>query len=150
MNKKFNFKLLPLLKLRKFKENQVLTELASYNDKIITLENMLSSIDKSMDEFHDYVNKGDSSGSLDSSLVKYYSDFVTARSAKRAQLRTKVKNLEGERSEVLLRLNKAKSDIKVIENLMEKEKEKFKKMVEKKEQEEIEENFLLRKGREKC
>ena len=37
MNKKFNFKLLPLLKLRKFKENQVLSELASFNEEILNI-----------------------------------------------------------------------------------------------------------------
>ena len=135
-----------LLKLRKFREEQVVSELGKCNQKLYLLGEELKKLETNITSFQERVNSKGRDGKLDSSLLLYFSDFIRASLANRDELRDKIKSQKEKQNEILERLAKAKAEVKVIENLKDKNKEEFMKMINKIEQKEIEENYLLRKG----
>lgn len=143
MAKKFKFKLEALLKVRKFREEQLKVELGSINQEMQQVRNRIEELKNEIKESYleqEKVFETDTSGQL-ARFFPYYID------AKRADIKANENLLHslGKRYENKLKeVGEAMGESKLISNMREKEKDSWKKKNDKKELSEIEEVLSMR------
>lgn len=148
MAKKFKFKLDGLLKVREFKEKRIKVELGEI---LKDIEQTKANIDKAkldIEECYkaqeDFLNEP-----AGASMVQFFPQFIEAKTEDYKAQENILYSLQRKYEEKRRELAEAKGDVKVIENLKEKNKTAFEKSTEKKRQEDIDELMQAKRHREK-
>ncbi len=145
ITKKFNFKLESLLKIRKLKEKVEEIELAKISKEINHHKDLLVKYNNELSLIYDYYEK--STQSLNS--VKVLQDFPFAIDKKRlsiAEEERKIDKLNIKYNDQVKKFNLARGETKIIQKIKEKDFLKHKKLINKKEEEDLEELFRIRKN----
>jgi len=145
ITKKFNFKLESLLKIRKLKEKVEEIELAKISKEINHHKDLLVKYNNELSLIYDYYEK--STQSLNS--VKVLQDFPFAIDKKRlsiAEEERKIDKLNIKYNDQVKKFNLARGETKIIQKNKEKDFLKHKKLINKKEEEDLEELFRIRKN----
>ena len=136
--KKYKFKLEALLKIRKLKEEQCKMEIGRIQVRIKELENQIAQQDAGINEAYDMQEKALERG-MEGLEVRFHPYYVEGK-------RTHIRALEMEKSRYqeyveykYEELSKLRADVKVITQMKEKDHLKYKKNLEKKMNERIEE-----------
>ena len=142
---KYKFKLEALLKLRKFKEQQLKVELGRIVSEIQRVKNKIEEYKRHIGEAYDGQEKilqGETNGEM----IKFFPYFVEAKKVAIANELEKLNGLQEQYQQKVLEMKQARGETKVIDKLKEKDKNVFKKEKAKKEFEKIEEMRILRQG----
>jgi len=142
--KKFKFSLDGLLKLREFKETQVKTELG----KIITkIENTKQTIVQAELDIRNYLDEQDKliDGSAMARDIQQLLRYIKGLEAKKVKLKEELVEHHKAFELKKIELANAMADVKLIANLKDKKHTEHKKAQEKKQQQDIEELFNMRK-----
>jgi flagellar FliJ protein len=140
--KKFKFKLEALLKLRKLEEDKVKMRLGKLNIEKSRIEDDLKNQNKSID-----ISYNSQEESLKTKLkaqsLAFYPEYVEAKYANIAILKSKLNDLNDATKNQLALLERQKAKTKVMVEMKEKKQTEHKKEQEKKMYETIEENNIL-------
>lgn len=142
---KYKFKLEGLLKLRKFKEQQLKVELGRIVSERQRVENRIEELKSHIGEAYEgqeKVLKGEASGEM----IKFFPYFVEAKNMAIDNEVEKLKGLQIQYEEKVIEMKQARGETKVIDKLKEKDKNVFMKEKAKKDFEKIEEMRILRQG----
>lgn len=139
--KGFKFKLSPLLKIRKLKEDQCKMEIGKLQKKLKELhdelQNQHTGISSAYRDLENTVENG--ATGLD---LKFYPYFVQGKRTNIKILESKMNALDNAIKEKFQELAKLRADVKVIESMKEKHLESYKKEYNKKLDESLEEQVL--------
>jgi flagellar export protein FliJ len=145
--KKFQFSLEALLKIKGFSEKKCKTELSELLKKKKDLNLKIKQIDNEINNAYDFHNTSDSE--IKGSFFSMLPDFLNGKRLVLIQEEKKIRNLDE-----LIELKKKElaslmGEVKRFSGLKEKEFINFKKVRNKKLDEEVEENYLMSKDRVK-
>lgn len=147
MAQKFKFKLDGLLKVREFKEKQIKLELgAILND----IEKAKGTIEKAQRDIEECYNAQEQFVSEPAAgrMVQFFPQFIQSKREEQKIQQNILYALEKKYNDKIKELATAKGDIKVLDNLKDKQKTEFTKIQEKKFQEQIDELTIVKKHRE--
>lgn len=136
--KGYSFKLEALLKIRKLKEEQC-------KMKIGRIQVEISQLDKRIADRSDYINEAYSaqenalSEGASGREVTFYPYFVEGNRASIRDILLEKKQLQQQVQQLYLELNKLRADVKVIAKMKENDQTKYKKSLDKKEFQNLEE-----------
>lgn len=136
--KKYKFKLDALLKLRTLKEDQCKMQIGQLRVEITRLQSLIDDHHKGIELAYDSQEGALGSGLIGQEL-RFHPYFVEGKRAHIGKIQKQIKILEEQAQEKYLELNQLRGDVKVIAEMKEKDQVKFKKEVQKKQFEEIEE-----------
>lgn len=136
--KGFKFKLDPVLKIRKLKEEQCKMEIGRYQVQIKTLKEEIERHHSGIEQSYESQEKGLSQG-LSGQEVQFHPFFVQGKVAHIRKINEQVKDLEQTVQQKYIELNTLRADVKVIEKMKEKKTTEYKKDLQKKQYEVIEE-----------
>lgn len=142
---KYKFKLEGLLKLRKFKEQQLKVELGRIVGEKIRVENRIVELKGHIGEAYDGQEKV-LQGEANGEMIKFFPYFIEAKNSAIANEVNKLENLQNQYEEKVAEMKVARGETKVIDKLKEKDKNIFKKEKAKKDFGKIEEMRILRQG----
>lgn len=145
MAKKFEFRLEALLKLREFKEQEIKIELGRILTEIASVENQISNLHKNIDDSYrsqENIPHNQATGRF----ISFFPQYVEGLKADIAAKENMVFALKKKYQERLKEMHVARGETKVISNLKDKEKVIFKKEVDKKIQQDIEDNLIITKS----
>ena len=144
MAKKFKFRLEGLLKVREFSEKNLKIELGQLLKEAQKVRERIQKLQDDLEEGHQSQEAITKQGT-DSEMLKFYPRFIQAKGEdiqnQENLLRSLERKIEKKRDELSL----ARGNVKMIENLKEKEKTSFKKEQEKKQQMDIEDILQMRR-----
>ena len=140
MKKRFEFKLAPVLKLRKYKQKNAEFELGKVNRRI---EETIDDIDKRKSDIELFQSELNKNPTME--MIKYFTGFIYGHEGKIKSLQEELQRLYEDQKEKIEILSKAKADSEILENMKEDKLKKFKKDYQKQVDLEIEENFLIMK-----
>lgn len=146
MAKKFKFKLEGLLKVRHFKEEQLKVELGVINQEVLAVQDRIAQLYREIDDSYteqEKIYETDTSGQL----AKFFPYYIEA---KREDIKTNqnlLYSLKKKYERKLSDVAAAMGDTKLLANMKDKEKDSWKKKVQKKEFSEIEEVLSMRHPR---
>ena len=140
MKKRFEFKLAPVLKLRKYKQKNAEFELGKVNRRI---EETIDDIDKRKSDIELFQSELNKNPTME--MIKYFTGFIYGHEGKIKSLQEELRRLYEDQKEKIEILSKAKADSEILENMKEDKLKKFKKDYQKQVDLEIEENFLIMK-----
>ncbi|MAE59538.1 MAG: hypothetical protein CME69_11690 [Halobacteriovorax sp.] len=148
MAKKFKFKLDGLLKVREFKEKRIKVELGEI---LKDIEQTKANIDKAKLDIEECYKAQEAflNEPAGASMVQFFPQFIEAKTEDYKAQENILYSLQRKYEEKRRELAEAKGDVKVIENLKEKNKTAFEKSTEKKRQEAIDELMQAKRHREK-
>lgn len=139
--KGYKFKLDAVLKVRKLKEDQCKMQLGKIqveiNKRKEAIEDHKRGIEASYESHEAGLNQG-----LNGRELMFHPYFVQTKNAHIKQIETEIESLELERIQKLDELTKLRGDVKIMEDMKEKDKLKYKKHIEKKQWEDLEEQIL--------
>ncbi len=148
MTKKFKFKLDGLLKVREFKEKKIKLELGEILKEIEQTKSNIAKAQVDIEECYvaqeDFVNQPAAG-----SMVQFFPQFIEAKRADQKAQENILLSLQRKYDEKVKELATAKGEVKVIDNLKEKNLKEFKKKREKTLQESIDELTMAKKHRER-
>ena len=147
MSKKFKFKLNGLLKIREFREKKVKLELGNILSEI---ERTKARIAKDQEEIEECYRAQEAilSQPTAGQMAQFFPQYIqTKREDQKAQGNI-LRSLERHYQDKLKELAQAKGEVKVIDNLREKEEAQFNKTEAKKFQETLDEYTMIKKYRE--
>jgi flagellar export protein FliJ len=140
--KKFSFKLEAILKVRQIKEDQCKMQMGRIQVEINHLKNQIEVINQGVAKAYDsqegFLNSGTSG-----QQIRFYPYFVEGNRNQIKHLQYEISVLEQELSEKQTELARLRGDVKIIENMKEKEFQKFKKEYNKQQELKIEEQILM-------
>jgi flagellar FliJ protein len=142
---KYKFKLEALLKLRKFKEQQIKVELGRIVSEIQRVKNKIEDFKGHIGEAYEGQEKvlqSETSGEM----IKFFPYFIEAKSAAIKSEVGTLAELQEQYDLKIIEMKEARGETKVIDKLKEKDKSIFKKEKEKSEFAKIEEMRILRQG----
>ncbi|TNF01000.1 MAG: flagellar export protein FliJ [Deltaproteobacteria bacterium] len=148
MAKKYKFKLQGLMKLREFKEKRVKLELGEIVSEIQNLKDEITAIEKQIDEAYESFHATSKNGA-DGKFLQFYPFYIQG---KREDIKNKenlIYSLERRMEVKRKELSEARGEVKVLENLREKEFTAWKKETMKKAQEDIDDLMTIRRNLEK-
>lgn len=140
---KFKFKLDGLLKVREFKEQKIKIELASILKEIAEVEDAIEKINIAIGEAYDAQDKFLEDASA-GRMIQFFPMFIQGKKEDLKHKDSLLWALRKKYEAKVLELGKARGDVKVLENFKDKKKTEHHKTAEKKQQEEIEENFTMK------
>ena len=144
MDKKFKYKLEGLLKLRKFKEDTLKMELGKINRDMVQvkgkIEDLKSDVSASYDNQERFLKN-----QTKSRMAQFYPSYIKGRKQAIENEEARLSALQKKYQRKLTELSVAMGETKVISNMKENEFDKFRKNVQKKEQEKNEEMIVMRK-----
>ena len=144
MASRFKFKLEGLLKLRHFKEEQLKVELGKINTDIQKTKNRINELQTHIEEA--YASQEKTLGTkTDGRLARFFPYFIQAKRDDIKSQENLLYSLERKYQAKLREVSLAMGESKLIQNMKEKDKEKWKKEKDKKEQEDIEELLHMRR-----
>jgi flagellar protein FliJ len=144
VKKKFRFKLEGLLKLKKFKEQQLKVELGQINQEILKTKQDIIDLNGHITETFESQEELMKT-SMNGQMARFFPYYIQA---KREDIKNKenlLYSLDKKFNRKLVEMKEAIGETKVIGNLKEKKKLEHKKEKEKKEYEEIEELLRMRR-----
>ncbi len=148
MAKKFKFKLDGLLKVREFKEKKIKLELGELLKEIEEAKNNIKKAQKDIEECYaaqeEFMNQPAAGN-----MVQFFPQFVEAKRADQKAQENILLSLNRQYDQKVQELAKAKGEVKVIDNLKEKQSNIHKKHLEKVLQESIDELTMIKKYRER-
>jgi flagellar FliJ protein len=145
--KKFDFKLAALLKLREFKEKKVKVELGDIVKMMVEIRDQIEQTNKDIDEGYLSQEKV-LSKTTNVRPIQFYAYFFEGKRNKIIELEKELKKLEVVYEEKRKELATARGEVKVIENLRDKQEILYQKKYEKKLQENLEELASIRRSTE--
>lgn len=139
--KKYKFKLDALLKIRKIREDQCKMEIGRIQVQITNLKNEVEKHNAGISEAYVLQEKSLESGAtgLENRFHPY---FVEGKRAHINKLEEQIEELEYRVQKFFQILSKLRADVKVIEEMKEKDKTEYKKQLNKKIHEDIEEQNM--------
>ena len=140
---KFKFKLDGLLKVREFKEKRIKIELAEILKEIADVEEAIEKINIAVGEAYDAQEKFLSDASA-GRMIQFFPMFIQGKKEDLKNKESLLWALKKKYAAKVEELGKARGDVKVLENFKDKKKTEHHKIAEKKIQEEIEENFIMK------
>lgn len=144
MAKRFSFKLEGLLKLRHFKEEQLKVELGQINGDIQRTKSRINDLKQHVEEA--YISQEKTLGTkTDGRLARFFPYFIQAKRDDIKAQENLLYSLERKYQIKLREVSLAMGESKVIQNMKEKDKNKWKKEKDKKEQEDVEELLHMRR-----
>ena len=141
MKKKYKFKLDAVLKIRKLKEEQVKMEIGRLNVEINNYENMVKQHSDNISEAYQ-AQEAELGKGLVGLEARFHPYFVQGKRAHIEALQAEIKMLQAKREKLYHDLNTRRGEVKVIENLKEKDYQAFKKQMNKKINENLEEDVI--------
>ncbi|MAF79254.1 MAG: flagellar export protein FliJ [Halobacteriovoraceae bacterium] len=145
MAKKFKFKLDGLLKVRRFKEEQLKVELGAINQEIQQVKNRISQLNKEIEDSYteqEKIFESDTSGQL----AKFFPYYIDAKREDIKANENLLYSLSKRYEKKLKEVGEAMGETKLLNKMRDKEKDSWKKSNEKKEFSEIEEVLSMRKA----
>ncbi len=145
MAKKFKFKLEGLMKIRKFKEEQLKVELGKINQEIMVVKNRIAELKTHIKDAYasqEVTLKSQSDGQL----ARFFPYFIQAKREDIKNQENLLYSLEKKFEKKLKEVSKAMGETKIIDGMKKDQKEKWKKENDKKEQEKIDEVISMRRG----
>ena len=142
--KKYKFKLEALLKMRKFKEKKIKQEIGEIVASIEFNKNKIKKIRSDIDKGYES-QEGITGAIVDGRMLRFYPSFFEASYKAIEDIESTIYALEKKYNHKLQELKIAMGEVKVVENMKDKDFEKFKKQIQKKEQEDIEELLQYKK-----
>lgn len=136
--KGFKFKLDAVLKIRKLKEEQCKMAIGRIQVRIRELEGYKRNHNVGIEQAYADQEKGLEEGMTGREL-QFHPFFVGGKKAHINQIDNEIQGLEDEVAELYESLKQLRADVKVIDEMKEKEKTKYKKKITKKQFEELEE-----------
>lgn len=125
------FKLDPVLKIRRLKEDQCKMEIGRLNVQINELKDTIIQHQQSIEQSYESHEEGLTVG-LTGQELRFHPYFIQGKRAHIDFIESQIKMLEGELAKKYTELNQLRADVKVIEKLKEKELKKHKKEYQKK------------------
>lgn len=145
MAKKFKFKLEGLLKIRKFKEEQLKVELGQINSEILAVKNRIKELNDHIREAY-LSQEATLKSQTDGQLARFFPYFIQAKREDIKNQENLLYSLQKKYEKKLSEVSKAMGETKIIDGMKEDQKEDWKKKNEKKSQEEIEEVLSMRRN----
>ena len=136
--KKYKFKLEPVLKIRKVKEEQCKMEIGRIQVQIRTIKAEIEKHREGINQSYETSEKELKKGLFGQEL-RFHPYFVSGKNAHINRLQRELENLDVEIKAKYEELSHLRANVKVIEKMKEKDKIKYKKQLDKKIFEEIEE-----------
>lgn len=136
--KKYKFKLEAILKVRKLKEEKCKMEIGRLQVEINNLKNELDKHNSGIDDSYLSQEKGLADG-MNGHELRFHPYFVAGKKAHIDQITAQINMLQSDVEKKYDELKFLRADVKVIEEMKEKDKVKYKKALEKKQFAEIEE-----------
>lgn len=140
---KFKFKLDGLLKVREFKEKKIKIELAEILKEIGDVEEKISNINIAISEAYDAQEKFVSDAAA-GRMIQFFPMFIQGKKEDLKNKENLLWALKKKYTAKVEELARARGDVKVLENFKETKKSEHHRIAMKKEQEEIEENFMMK------
>lgn len=123
--KRFKYKLDTVLKLRDFEKKKIELELGRLNKNIKNIEDLIKEIHTQLKLTQQEVNRSGKGKRLDISLIKYFPQFLKAKSQELENEEEKLSSLLKERDIIIENLNVATGKVKVLEKDKEKKRLNF-------------------------
>ncbi|MCO4752986.1 MAG: hypothetical protein KC478_00820 [Bacteriovoracaceae bacterium] len=139
--KKYKFKLEALLKMRKLKEDQVKMEIGRLQTRKNELENEIHNQNAGIDQAYESQEVSVKAGATGLDL-RFYPYFVEGKKAAIHMINVEIKELEEKLSEKFEELKIMRANVKVLEEMKEKNKKAHKKMSDKLMHQKIEEQVM--------
>jgi len=136
--KGFKFKLEAVLKMRKLKEEQCKMLIGRIQVRIRELQGYLAEHNRGIDQSYEAQEQALESG-LNGQELQFHPFFVSGKKAHIEIIENEILNLQRQAEEQYRELAQLRAQVKVIDEMKEKQKLKYKKSVEKKQFETIEE-----------
>lgn len=140
---KFKFKLDGLLKVREFKEKRIKIELAEILKEIADVEDAIEKINLAVGEAYDAQEKFLTDASA-GRMIQFFPMFIQGKKEDLKNRESLLWALRKKYAAKVEELGKARGEVKVLENFKDKKKTEHHRAAVKKEQEEIEENFIMK------
>ena len=139
--KKYKFKLEALLKMRKLKEDQCKMEIGRLQNRKNELENEIHNQNAGIDEAYESQEVSAKAGAsgLD---MRFYPYFVEGKKAAIHQIQVEIKEIDENLSHKFEELKTMRANVKVLEEMREKNKKAHKKMADKLMHQKIEEQVM--------
>lgn len=144
--KKFNYKLEALKQLKDFNEHKVKIEIGKVNREIAQIKEKLAQCDLHLSESYDSHQSVAEEGSS-ARLMSFYPLFTEGKNAQIQKYKNILYSLEKKYDALLEELRGKRAEAKLMAEMKEKAKTKFKKELNKKQEIEIQDNFLITKGK---
>ena len=143
--KKFNFKLEGLLKLRRFKENEIKIEIGKILKKISHLQDYIAELKQNIDQTYktqEEYFETETSGSA----AKFFPEYIEAKKEEIKQKERELSEWQKKYQEKLLEMNMARGEVKVIEKMKEKKFQDHKRKEQKKLDQDLEDIFSMKEN----
>ncbi len=137
--KGYKFKLDPVLKIRKLKEDRCKMDIGRLQVQITELKRQLQEHSKGIDEAYKSQEVGLKDG-MSGQSIQFYPYFISGKTAHIDFINNEIGRLNEQVQEKFNQLKQLRANVKVVEKMKEKDKTKYRKNLEKKQFEEIEEN----------
>ena len=142
MNKKF--KLDSLLRFKKFKEHGIKVELGNINREIQKTKDEISELEDHVKEFHTFQRNMRPDKTVTITFFRFFSEYIKAKKENIKNKEVLLSSLEKKYSNKIQDMKIAMGETKVVDNLKTRQMMKYKKKLENKRQEEIEESMKRR------
>ena len=136
--KKYKFKLDALLKIRKIKEDQCKMHIGQLQVHLTSLREEVSQHNKDINEAFELQEKS-LVGGASGLETRFHPYFVQGKRTHIIKLEDEIEQFELKVQQMYARLNEFRADVKVIEEMKEKDQKKYKKDLDKRMNAEIEE-----------
>lgn len=130
---KFVFKLAGVLRHRKMLEQQKLRDHAQVSARLRGLEDQLKSLNEQMTATNDDIRRNHLTGPLDISFITAHRRFLLGMQSKGLQIVQEMAKVQREVEAARLALVEATREVKVLEKLREKQEQRFREEVSRKE-----------------
>jgi len=140
---RFKFKLDGLLKVREFKEKRIKIELGEILKEINAVEEKIANIHIAIDETYEAQDRFVADAAA-GRMIQFFPMFIQGKKEDLKNQESLLWALKKKYASKIEELATARGEVKIMENFKEKKKTEHHRMAMKKEQEEIEENFMMR------
>lgn len=137
--KKYKFKLDPLLKIRKLKEEQCKMEIGRCQVKIRELKEQIQAHDNSIDEAYESQEEALDKG-IEGQAIQFYPYFVSGKTAHIKILEGEVEQIQKQVDRKFQELSRLRANVKVIEKMKHKDRVNYKRELNKKLESDLEES----------
>lgn len=140
--KKFKFRLEAILKLKKMEEEKVKMDIGKIQFQINTREQQVA-IEHQEIELAYSTHQAELAKGLKGDEITFHPYFVEGKKKKIGILENEIKELNTKKEELLVKLGQARAQTKVYSEMKDKEKSKYRKEINKKQEENIEESVRM-------
>ncbi|MEI8345893.1 MAG: flagellar export protein FliJ [Pseudomonadota bacterium] len=146
--RQFKFKLQALLRMREFKEDRVKVEMGKIVQNMNQIREQIAKINHYIDEGHEaYAHKSeDKDGAR---YFKFIGEFIHFQRAALKQKEKEMREWQAKYDTKIQELEVAMGEVKVIENIKEKRFGNYRKELNKKMEEDVQEVAIMRSGEQK-